>query len=244
MSELNPYEAPRADLHHGDLAGGGTIAATLAGRGELALGAILGEAWDRLTGAKWILLGGFALFYVAMAVLWLVAGVALRGVGIDISASPLWSAIGQLLFSALVYPFAAGVVLTAARHMTGLPIAFADLFANYGTAGRLLGAGLLVQVLTLVGFVLFIIPGIYLSVAYLLTGALIAERDMGIWQAMETSRKLVSKHWFTVFGIGLVAVVLMMVSALFLLVPLIWTLPWAMLCIGAIYRNLVGVEPR
>ena len=241
----NPYQAPQADVYPQAVVEGGSIEATLAGRADLRIGACLGEAWDRLKGAKRILLGGLLLFYVVLGVVFTWGlGFVLRVVGIDSQASMLWSVIAQLVIAALIYPFIASVVLTSARHMAGQEIAFTDLFANYGKAGKLLAAGVLVQLLSMVGFVLLIVPGIYLSVAYLLTGALIAERDMGVWEAMETSRKLVTKHWLAVFLIGIVATLATVVSAMFLLVPLIWTLPWTMLCFGVVYRNLAGVLAR
>ena len=245
MSESqNPYMAPRSDVSQPDSVVGGSIEATLAGQGQLEVGAVMSEAWDKLKGSKRILLGGFVLLYALLFVAVAGLGGVLAAFGINQNASVLLQIMIQLLVVVVLYPFMASVILVAARHMTGGQIAFADLFGSYGKAGKLVGAGLLVQLLTIVGFLLLIVPGIYLSVAYMLTGALIAERDMGIWQAMETSRKLVTKHWLTVFLIGLLVGLVTVVSALFLLIPLIWTLPWGLLCIGVVYRNLVGVRAR
>ena len=65
----NPYQAPRSEVDRPATVAGGSIEATLAGRAHLPLGASMGEAWDRLKGAKRILLGGFLLFYVALGVI-------------------------------------------------------------------------------------------------------------------------------------------------------------------------------
>ena len=242
--QQNPYQAPQSDLSRPEVIEGGSIEATLAGKASLDVGVVLGEAWDRLKGSKRILLGGFLLIYLAMFVVIGGLGVLLGLNNADPGKSILWQLIIQLLALAIIYPFMAGVILTAARHMAGQPIAFADLFANYGNPAKLVGAGLLVQLLTMIGFVLFIIPGIYLSVAYVLTGALITERNMGVWEAMEASRKIVTKHWLSVFAIGLVVGFAMGVSALFLAIPLIWTMPWGLLSLGVVYRNLAGVIAR
>ena len=242
--QQNPYQAPQSDLSRPEMIEGGSIEATLAGKASLDVGVVLGEAWDRLKGSKRILLGGFLLIYLAMFVVIGGLGVLLGLNSADPGKSILWQLIIQLVALAIIYPFMAGVILTAARHMAGQPIAFADLFANYGNPAKLVGAGLLVQLLTMIGFVLFIIPGIYLSVAYVLTGALVAERNMGVWEAMEASRKIVTKHWLSVFAIGLVVGFAMGVSALFLAIPLIWTMPWGLLCLGVVYRNLAGVIAR
>ncbi len=51
-----------------------------------------------------------------------------------------------------------------------------------------------------VGFILLIIPGLYLLVGYLFTTWLIVDRGLDFWPAMELSRKTVHKHLFEVFG--------------------------------------------
>lgn len=54
------------------------------------------------------------------------------------------------------------------------------------------------MLLTMLGYVLLIIPGIYLSVAYLMSYSLMIDRNIGVWQALEASRKAITRHWFKI----------------------------------------------
>lgn len=53
---------------------------------------------------------------------------------------------------------------------------------------------------------------------------------------------MISKRWFSVFGLYLVVLIIMAISALPLGIGLIWTLPLALVVPGIIYRNMFGVE--
>ena len=52
--------------------------------------------------------------------------------------------------------------------------------------------------LLLAGFVILILPMIYLSTCWAYTIPLAVDRRMRFWDAMQTSRKVVNKHWFMV----------------------------------------------
>jgi len=102
-------------------------------------------------------------------------------------------------------------------------------------------AGFLTTILTYLGIFLLIIPGMYLAIAYCMTMFLIADRNLGAWQAMETSRQAVTKRWFKFFGLLLLVGLLVGASALPLGIPLIWTIPWAINVLGVVYRRTFGV---
>ncbi len=247
MSESNnPYAAPTstvASVEAGTL--GGSIEATLAGHGQLELGATMSEAWANLKGSKRILLGGFLFVYVLMLVVLVPAQLMFIGAAGNNPAGAFGMQLTlQLVLTAALYPFFAGAMIVCTRHMCGLPIAFGMLFAQYGKFVNLFLTSVLQTILVAIGFLLLIVPGIYLSIAYALALPLVADRNMGPWEALETSRKLVTKHWWMVFGILIIASILMGISAFFFLIPLIWTVPWFMLCLGVIYRNLAGLQSR
>jgi uncharacterized membrane protein len=96
--------------------------------------------------------------------------------------------------------------------------------------------------MVLIGFVLLIIPGIYLAIAYYMAMPLVVEKGLSPWAAMEISRKTVSKRWFTMFFFGIVMMLILIVSAIPLGIGLIWTLPMAMIAYGVIYRNMFGIR--
>ena len=117
------------------------------------------------------------------------------------------------------------------------------MFNYFGMLVPLLLTGLLMMLMVYVGFFLLIIPGLYLSVAYMLALPLVAERSLTPWQALETSRKAISRHWFKVFGLLLVLSLLMLVSMIPLFIGLIWTGPLFVVSMGILYRTIFGVRP-
>lgn len=102
---------------------------------------------------------------------------------------------------------------------------------------------MLVTVLVYLGTLLLILPGIYLGVAYLLAMALVVERGLSPWQAMEASRQAIGQHWFKVFGLLLLLGAILLVSALPLGIGLIWSLPLSVAALGVLYREIFGVLP-
>ncbi|MCB1616954.1 MAG: DUF975 family protein, partial [Pseudomonadales bacterium] len=101
---------------------------------------------------------------------------------------------------------------------------------------------LLMYLMIVIGFICLILPGIYLSIAYSMAMPLVAEKNLGPWEALETSRKAISKRWFTVFGLWLVLGIAVFISMIPLGIGLIWTMPMMMIAYGIVYRNMFGCE--
>ena len=99
------------------------------------------------------------------------------------------------------------------------------------------------SILIALGFMLLIIPGIYLSIAYMFALPLIVEKNMDFWQAMETSRKAVTQHWFKLFFTGVLMVIIYLISTIPLGLGLIWTIPMFVALHGVLYRRIFGIDP-
>ena len=72
-------------------------------------------------------------------------------------------------------------------------------------------AGAVVSVLTMIGLVLFVIPGLFLSVSLLFTVIYIADEDKNFISAIRDSWSLTSGNRWRLFGLYLVAIILSMV---------------------------------
>ena len=101
---------------------------------------------------------------------------------------------------------------------------------------------LLMSLLIMLGTLLLVIPGIYLGIAYMMALALMMDRNMGIWEALETSRKAISKHWFKIFFIYLLLFLLMVAAMIPVFIGLIWVLPMLAIVQGVMYKYIFGVE--
>lgn len=67
---------------------------------------------------------------------------------------------------------------------------FKDMYAAYPKYGKFLIGSILYGLLTLVGFILFIIPGIYFAIKYHFYGYLIVEQDMDPIDALKRSGEI------------------------------------------------------
>lgn len=80
----------------------------------------------------------------------------------------------------------------------------------------------------------------YLSTAWAFTFALIVDKRMGAWAAMEASRRIVTKQWFRVFCVALLSGLLALLGIIGLFIGLLFTLPLAFAGLLYAYEDLCG----
>ena len=124
----------------------------------------------------------------------------------------------------------------------GVPAGPASVLKYYDRILPLTLTMFLYGLMVMLGFVLLILPGIYLSIAYLLAIPLVVDKGLSPWQALEASRKAITHRWFSVFGFLLLMGLLAVIGTLFLLIGLIWIIPLYMIALGILYRNIFGVS--
>jgi len=149
---------------------------------------------------------------------------------------------GSLLFSALAAPLYAGYSVAAFRLVSGQPLQFSDFFKGFNYFLPLFLAGLASGILVAVGMALLLLPGIYLAVSYMLTTFLIIDHRMEFWQAMETSRKIVTKNWFAFFVLAIVLFLVNVLGVLALGVGLLVTAPVTACAAAIAYKEIVGLN--
>jgi len=132
--------------------------------------------------------------------------------------------VGILSYPVLM-PIMAGIIMMAIEHGRGEEVNFKSVLNYYHLTGKVALAGILIYIMTMVGFVLLVIPAIYVSVAYVFTLPLIVDKNMEVWEAMEHSRKTVTKHWFKVAGLMGALSIILFLGAIPLGIGLIWTVP-------------------
>ena len=237
----NNYSTPASELVN--TSGGlDSLQAGIDGNYQLAIGDVISEAWQKTKGIKRYVLGAGILLYVALFAVLMVVG-ALVGLGGEESgAAPLIGVIVQLIFMAAMLPFMAGIFVMCLKHIQGHSVSFGDLFSCLGKTGKLLVTFILMYIMLAIGFILFIIPGIYLSFAYLLAVPLVIDRDLGPWEALEASRKAITKNWFSVFAFYILLTIIMTVSMIPLGIGLIWTMPMMAVAFAILYRQVFGIQ--
>ena len=122
--------------------------------------------------------------------------------------------VGQVLSIMLQVVMFAGLAIATWKHPGGGNAAFGDFFPDWTTTVQLVWCTIIGLFLIVIGFAFLILPGVYLLVAYTFSYLLIVDRRLGIWQALEGSRRVVNKHWWSVFGLTLVMLLLIGVGGI------------------------------
>lgn len=158
---------------------------------------------------------------------------------INQSASPVGSLISILISG----PLNAGFLIVAFKLLRDRATSFGDFFRGFNYYLPLFLVSLVSGVMVFIGFLLLIIPGIYLAIAYTFALPFVLEKKMNFWDAMELSRKLISKNWFAFFGFVLVLGLINIAGALVFGLGLLVTIPLSVGAIAAAYADIVGLPP-
>ena len=128
-----------------------------------------------------------------------------------------------ILMAVLIYvcfaPAAAYAVITGSFSQKG-PDALLVILALFGLAGA-----------------------VYLGVAFVFALPLAADLELGAWDALQVSRRIVSKRWFAVFGLVFLAGLLSALGLLACIIGVLFTLPIFYAATLYAYEDIFGVTP-
>lgn len=250
MSEI--YSAPQADLIHAPSTEGyGSVERAVTGDYHFVVGEVIREAWEKTKGAKWPILLALGLYVLVYAAVAFTTQFLFTALGLTVTPEADGSNVGHVISYSLLQnmiitvatmPMVMGIFILGLRRAIDAPLSVACISQYYDKTIPLALTLALMYVICTIGFVLLVIPGIYLSVAYYMAMPLVVEKGLGPWQALETSRQAISKRWFSVFGLGVLVVLINMLGGLAFGVGLIWTLPFTAIVFGILYRNMFGCE--
>lgn len=83
---------------------------------------------------------------------------------------------------------------------------------------------------------------IYLQLSFMLAVPLVIDRELNAFRAMIASFLVINKSMFPVLGLMLLLAIILLISAIPLLLGLIFTLPMAFNAVGVVYHSLIGVD--
>ena|ERR1700678_1324834 len=166
-------------------------------------------------------------------------------VGVSFLISVILGALSSTLYGLLyANPLFSGLLMGGLFHyflrrIRGQPTTVGDAFAGFTKAfGALLVCGILVYTFRAIGFFCLVLPGIYLTVAYAFAFILPVDKGLGFWEAMETSRKTITRQWWRVFGLMLLAIPFLMLGAIALGVGVFVAIPLVVGALTYAYEDL------
>jgi hypothetical protein len=164
-------------------------AEVLAQQPEVRIGRCLGQSWALLT-------DNFGVLFGATAVVWLITLIC--------QFTPLVGGVVNWLIQGVLY---GGLYLIFLNRIRGRAASVGDVFAGFSFGFvQLMLAGFLTELLSTIGLACcLVLPGLYLFVAWTFSVPLVADKRLEFWSAMELSRKVVTRVWFEVFGLLVLA---------------------------------------
>ena len=175
---------------------------------------------------------------------WAIVGVSFVVIVIMVVAGAI-PFLGYLVLLLLSGVFYGGLYFYYLKKIRGQPAELGDAFSGFSAAlGPLVLTTLLVTLLTMVGFVCLILPGIYLAVSYSFAYLLVIDRKMEFWAAMEVSRRVITAQWWRMLGLLILGSIIAVLGVLGLFIGLFITVP---IFIGAqvyAYESLCNPPPR
>jgi len=144
----------------------------------------------------------------------------------------------------IYYPVLAGFIIVSLMFFRNETVGFTNYLWGFRHFLPLLVFTVVSSVFITIGIFLLVVPGIYLTVAYLFAAHLIVEKNIDFWPAMEISRKKVNKHWFGMFGFCLVITLINIAGCIPVFLGLFITIPLSVCMITAAYRDLFMDQDR
>ena len=191
---------------------------------EIDIGSAIKRGWE-------LVMANVGVLVVATVLTWAI------NVGLGFIPVIRWG--GGVIIGSVLH---AGLMLMFIRRIRGERVELGDLFAGFNFALPLIIAGLLMTALTFVGFLLCILPGIYLAVSYVFVLPLIIDKKLDFWPAMEVSRQVVHARWWAMFLFAIVLVLIICAGALLCGVGLIIAAPVAIAAVSYVYEDLFGTK--
>jgi len=182
----------------------------------LDIGGCLSRAWALLQSDFWPIIGVSALLLIILG------ATNAAYVGLILT--------GPILGGLFHYYF---------KKMRQEPAELADAFSGFTICFvQLLLGALVSSLLITVGLALCVLPGIYLAVAWHFALPLIMDKRIEFWPAMELSRKVISKHWWSFLGFAIVLGLVNFVGVLACGIGLFVTAPLTMIALAYAYEDI------
>ena|SRR5258708_523569 len=153
--------------------------------------------------------------------------------------------IGPVMSSVVPFiltgPIMVGFHYFYARALKGQKADLADIFYGFNFFVPAMAGGVIIGVITMVGFAFLIIPGLILMALFSFTYLFIFDKRMDFWPAMMASVDLVKQDllgftWFVFVAAGL----LNLLGAMCFVVGVLVTAPICVAAVTVAYKELVG----
>lgn len=197
--------------------------AVLAKGRTVEIGRSIGRGWDLL----WKNFGLFAIVFLIML-----------GITLGLAFIPVVGFIGLFVIGG---PLTGGMWWICLKRIRGQPADVGDLFEGFRRCFLpLFLANLVVSILTTIGLLVCLLPGIYLAVAWAVALPLVIDKNMDFWPAMEVSRRVITRHWWAVLGLVIVGFFVQLLGLIALVVGVLPAMGIVQIAYAYVYEDFFG----
>jgi uncharacterized membrane protein len=111
-----------------------------------------------------------------------------------------------------------------------------DIFAAFKNYWNDVAAGILVSIIVGIGFILLLVPGIFLACKLVFVPYLVVDKKMGAIKAIKESWNMTSGHAWKVFLIYLVGIPVFIAGLICLFVGVIISIMWINIALASLYH--------
>ncbi|MBI2621451.1 MAG: hypothetical protein HYW63_02275 [Candidatus Levybacteria bacterium] len=144
----------------------------------------------------------------------------------------------SLAFTVITLFLEIGAIKIFLKLVDGQKAEITELWAYPQYLLRMIGASILFGLIVLAGFILLIIPGIYLAIRLQFYSFYIVDKNEGVIDSLQKSWKVTQGNVINLFLFMLLLVALNILGALALLVGLLVTIPVSFIAVTLLYRKL------
>ena len=207
----------------------------------LTVGDAIGYGWARFKANPWTWIGAVVIAAVIQSVLNTLFGnrSALR---VDTFAQSFWTVnwiIGSILATVVGYLINAALVRGALDEVDGRRPGLGAFF-RFTNVGNVILASILVGVLTAIGLMLFVIPGVIVSFLSWWTLQFVIDRDDSAVDGIRSSFRAISSQAGPVFLLALALIGINILGAIPLGLGLLVTIPLTIIASTYAYRIVSG----
>ena len=207
----------------------------------LTVGDAIGYGWARFKANPWTWIGAVVIAAVIQSVLNTLFGnrSALR---VDTFAQSFWTVnwiIGSILATVVGYLINAALVRGALDEVDGRHPGLGAFF-RFANVGNVILASILVGVLTAIGFILFVIPGVIVAFLSWWTLHFVIDRDEQAVEGIRSSFRAISSQAGTLFLLALALIGINILGAILLGLGLLVTIPLSIIASTYAYRVVSG----
>lgn len=182
-------------------------------------------------------------FRFLLLVFAIVVGVSLLPRIINLLEVPIFlSILVGIVFFVVNSILSLGVIAIVLKFVKNEKPTIQDLVSKKHLFSKYIFSNILVSILTIIGFLFFIIPGIVLAVRMQFYVYFIVEEEVGPIDAIKKSWNLTKGSFWNIFFFGLLAGGVQILGALALLVGLIFTTPTMWVAWAVVYEKLKAAK--